>query len=401
MVKMASPSQTKVHYLNVADPNFSVRSQAVKDARAQNWFAETPYGIAILRYDKLKEMLLHPMVRQGSYRWPQHNKATGDWAQWWSRIMLNLEGDDHNRLRRLAMPAFAPKRVKSLLPVFEAIANDLIDEFAGTGKCEFMKEFAEPYATRVMCALTGLPQEQWRELMDNAVKMGVALGVNYSSQEAVADAAIRQLFAFSADVIKARRATPQDDFVGALIAANEDKDVLSDQELQDMIVLTIFGGIDTTSSQIGLAMHTFIENPDQWRLLGQQPELARAAVEEVMRTRPTTTWVTREATDDFIFHGLSIKRGTTIHLFSESASTDPEHFCPGIDITAERKPHFGFGGGKHHCIGAPIARGDMATALATLAERIRNPRAGQNVTWLPDSGNTGPLTLEILFDPAP
>jgi cytochrome P450 len=107
----------------------------------------------------------------------------------------------------------------------------------------------------------------------------------------------------------------------------------------------VFGGIDTTRNQLGLAMSVFIENPDQWRLLVDRPELARSAVEEVMRVRPTTTWITREAMEDFTYNDLKIKRGTTIHLFSESAGTDPQQYAPDFDITAQRKPHFGFSGG--------------------------------------------------------
>jgi cytochrome P450 len=132
----------------------------------------------------------------------------------------------------------------------------------------------------------------------------------------------------------------------------------------------VFGGIDTTRNQLGLAMSVFIENPDQWRLLVDRPELARSAVEEVMRVRPTTTWITREAMEDFTYNDLKIKRGTTIHLFSESAGT-PQQYAPDFDITAQRKPHFGFGGGPHHCLGHFIARADMTEACQKSAARRR------------------------------
>jgi len=167
-----------------------------------------------------------------------------------------------------------------------------------------------------------------------------------------------------------------------------------------MIVLTIFGGIETTRNQLGLAMLSFIEHPEQWALLRARPELARQAVEEVMRTRPTITWVTREATEDFEYEGVRIAKGTTIHLFSESAGTDPEHFSEGFDIAAKRLPHFGFGGGRHHCIGSPIARGDMTEALRRLSQRLTNPALDGSPSFLPDSGNTGPVTLPIRFEAA-
>jgi cytochrome P450 len=111
------------------------------------------------------------------------------------------------------------------------------------------------------------------------------------------------------------------------------------------------------------------------------------------------TWVTREATEDFEFRDMKIARGTTLHLFSQCAASDPDHFDAGFDISVKRKPHFGFGGGKHHCIGSPIARADMTEALRLMARRLVDPVADGEAVYLADSGNTGPLTLPICFRP--
>jgi cytochrome P450 len=230
--------------------------------------------------------------------------------------------------------------------------------------------------------------------------MGLALGVTYKQDMGRVNAATDRLYAYARQVISDRRRHPPgDDFVSLLLQANEDKDMLNDEELDNMVVLAVFGGIDTTRNQLGLAMSMFIDNPAQWRLLAEQPELARPAVEEVMRTRPTTTWVTRETMEDIVFNGIEIKKGTTLHLFAESAGTDPQVFAPGFDISVKRMPHFGFGGGVHHCLGHFIARGDMTEALRILAQRLRNPRYDGEVVWLPDSGNTGAVKLPIAFDP--
>ncbi|WP_236950359.1 cytochrome P450 [Mycobacterium sp. MS1601] len=164
------------------------------------------------------------------------------------------------------------------------------------------------------------------------------------------------------------------------------------------MVLLIFGGIDTTRNQLGLAIQTFLDHPDQWALLGERPELAKAAVEEVMRVNPTTTWVTREALEDMEFQGVHIAKGTTIHLMAESAGTDPRVVeGPAIDLTAKRPPHFGFGGGIHHCIGHFVARTDMCEALALLAGRLKDIRRNGTLTSLPLSGNTGPINLPVAF----
>jgi cytochrome P450 len=405
MVKMRGTGATimssaeLVPYLDLADPNFSVRSSSVRDARDNSWYARTPYGLAVLRYQEVGELLRDPRLRQGSHKWPAHNQATGSFADWWLRMLLNRMGADHARLRRLVNPAFSPKLIPALQPRFEEIANELIDGFAKEGRCEFMADFSEPYAARVVCTLLGLPDNDWRDLATTVGRMGLALGVTYHAEEEMVNRATDRLFDYSRQLIRERRKASVNDLLGLLLEANKDKDALSDEELEDMVVLAIFGGIDTTRNQIGLAMSQFIEHPDQWRLIAQSPELARVAVEEVMRTRPTTTWVTREALEDFTYNGVEFKEGTTIHLFTESAGTDPSVFAPGFDITVNRRQHYGFGGGIHHCLGAFIARGDMAEALKLLARRIRNPAYEGGPVWLPDSGNTGPIKLPIKFDP--
>ena len=303
----------------------------MREARERSWYARTPYGIAVLRYDDVGKLLRDPRLRQGSYAWPAHNKVTGKFADWWLRILLNRVGDDHARLRRLANPAFSPKLIIPLQPKFTELANDIVDKFAGSGRCNFVAEFSEPYAARVTCVLLGLDQSEWRRLADITADMGLALGVNFKQDVAKIDRATAALFEYAHRVIEERRTRlPGDDFISQLLQANEDKDALSDQELYDMVVLAVFGGIDTTRNQLGLAMSMFVEHPDQWRLLADRPELARNAVEEVMRVRPTTTWVTREAMEDFTYGDLEFKRGTTIHLFSEFGRNRPAALHTGL-----------------------------------------------------------------------
>lgn len=401
---MTDAALDNASYLDVADPTFSIRSQQVKDARARNWYARTPYGLAVLRYDEVQKMLRHPKLRQGSHLWPQHNGVTeGKFATWWCNMLLCVEGDTHARLRRMANPAFSPKLIADLQPKFQVLANRLIDAFIDRGECDFIAEFTEPYATGVICDLLGLPFEKWRELADIAADMGLALGVTFKEDLPKIEAAVARLFTYAEELVIDREANPSEDFIGLLVKANRDNpDQLSRQEMLDMIVLAIFGGIDTTRNQIGLAMDMFVQHPDQWALLGERPELAKAAVEEVMRTRPTTTWVTRAATEDFEFQGLKIAEGTTLHLWGQIAATDPAAMenADTFDITAARKPHFGFGGGTHHCLGHFIARGDMTAALALMASQMKNPRYAGEVIWLPDSGNTGAVKMPLAFDKA-
>jgi cytochrome P450 len=400
-VRVAEDS--RVPFFDVADPAFSVSSAEVHRARENGWYARTRYGLAVLRYDQAARLIRHPDVRQGSVAWPAHHGITsGPFAQWWSGWVLNKEGEDHQRLRRLLTPAFSRRFIDALVPRLAELAGELAGSFAATGRCEFMAEFAAPYAARVIAIILGLPEQEWPTIAAESAAVGLAMGVRIREDLPRIEAALANLYAYADALITDRGSRPRDDFVTALVQAQADGERLTAAELRDSLVLLIFGGFDTTRNQLGLAMQAFIDHPSQWRLLGENPGLGPAAVEEVMRISPTTTWVTREAVSDFTFDGLSIEAGTTIHLFCESAGTDSRAFGDAeFDITATgRPPHFGFGGGVHYCLGHLVARTDMSVALPLLARTLREPRVCGEAVWLPCSGNTGPARLPIAFDPA-
>ncbi|MGV0990741.1 MAG: cytochrome P450 [Mycobacterium sp.] len=387
--------------LQVSDPAFAITSAQVHEAREESWFARTEYGIAVLRYNEVAELVKHPSLRQGSVHWPAHNGVTGGpFLDWWNSWILNKEGEEHQRLRILLNPAFSKRLIKGLVPRFQALAAELIDNFASHGQCEFVTEFADPYAARVIAIMLGLPEEEWEIIARESATIGLAMGVTFKQELPRIEAALVRLFEYADAAIAEREANPREDFMSAMVEAKYEGG-LSAEEVRDAVVLMIFGGYDTTRNQLGLAMKSFIDHPDQWDLLAENPDLGGRAVEEVMRTNPTVRWVTREAAEDFAYNGLAIKAGTTVHLFSESAGTDPRVFGePSFDITAQRKPHFGFGGGVHHCLGHFVARADMSEALPLLARRLRNPKLLDGAEWLPDSGNTGPNRLPISFTPA-
>lgn len=165
-----------------------------------------------------------------------------------------------------------------------------------------------------------------------------------------------------------------------------------------MVVISIFGGVDTTSAMFGLGLSLFIENPTQWQLLRENETFVEPAVEEMIRARPTTTWVTRETTEDIRFRDLDIPVGTTLHMMVHASARDPS-ICddPAFDISATRRKHFGFGGGAHHCIGHLVARTDLAAAFRELRKVFVTVEYDREPVWRPDSGNTGPVSLPIKY----
>jgi cytochrome P450 len=396
----AAAEAREVPFLDLSDPAFSVRSAAVREAREKSWYAKTPYGLAVLRHAEMGRFLNHPSLRQGSHNWPALNGVTsGMFSEWWMTTILVTEGADHRRLRKAATPAFSGRTIQRLEPDFIKLADRTIGTFIDAGRCEFMHAFANPYAAGVLTLLLGLPDSVGPRIFKLASEMGLALGVTFKQEIDRIERATEELYAYCDEVIADRKANPSDDFMSQLIATTRMPDGLSDEELRNLTLMLVFAGVDTTRNQLGLGMSVFLQHPKQWQLLAKQPELAPRAAEEVMRIRPTITWVTREAVEDFVFDGVPIAKGTTIHLLSESAGTDPRVGNDNtFDIAADNERHFGFGGGVHHCLGHFVARSDMTIAFRALSQRIKNVQADGTPAWLADSGNTGPILLPIRFE---
>ncbi len=396
---------TDAPFLDLADTTFDVTSDAVHRAQDDSWYARTPYGWAVLRYEEGTALLKDRRFQQGNGRWPDQNGIhDGPWREWWQGTLLSIEGDDHTRLRRLLGPAFRSKAIEAMRPQFQALANELIDAFAPRGTVEFVSEFAEPYSSRILCLLLGLPDEEWPQVAHWADDLGKSFGINVRHDLPRIESALEGLTGYIEDVIADRQAHPREDLVTTLITAHEEGDALSRRELSSALVFLAFAGMETTRNQLGLAMQTFLAHPDQWALLAERPELGARAVEEVMRVNPTVTWVTREAIDDVDLNGLHVPKGGIVQVLSHAIGTDPRAMGDHVpfDITYDDRPlHSGFGGGVHHCLGHFVARTDMSVALPLLARRLTDVSADGPGEWLPVSGNTGPVRLPLRFTPRP
>lgn len=390
---------TSIPFLDVKAADFSIRSAPVMAAREQHWYATTPYGIAILRYEDTNALQNDKRLHQGTRRWPEHNGIQSELlVPWWNEMMLSLEGQDHIRIRKLANPAFSPKIIEALKPEFTKLANDLLNDFCEKGSAEFMSEFAEPYSAKVITLLLGLPPELWREIAELATKLGYVFSVTIKQDLPEIEAGLRGILAITQNLIDTHTELDPDSFISTMVQATVDGQKITERELLVMLSFIVFAGFDTTRNQLGLAMQVFTQNPEQWDLLSKDPDLARNAVEEAMRLNPTITWFTREAIEDFEYKDLQIKKGTTLQFFNVPVGSDPAKYeSIAMDITKSRAPHFGFGGGMHHCLGHYVARIDMQEALKALAKRIPDFKIDPGAQYLPDSGNTGPITLPISF----
>jgi cytochrome P450 len=162
-------------------------------------------------------------------------------------------------------------------------------------------------------------------------------------------------------------------------------------------------GTDTTRNQVAAALDVFCDHPDQWELLGRHPELAMKAVEEVMRFCPVIFGALRMTTEDVSLDGVMIPAGTFVMCNTAAANHDAAVYAEPdrFDITREDAPPMQtFGAGAHYCLGANLARREIADALVVMSGRMKNLRHDGLATWKPMVGITGPATLPVMFDAA-
>ncbi|HZE01972.1 MAG TPA: cytochrome P450, partial [Pseudonocardiaceae bacterium] len=386
-------------WFDILDPAFRVDSAEVRAAADAGWWARTPMGIAVLRYQECLALLRDGRLRHGSLDGlAAQGVTTGLFADWLRTMLLNLEGCPHQRQRRLVSKAFTQRGVEVLRPFMRATAHELIDGVAGNGRCEFMTVFADPYPAWVIAELLGIPTERFDAFLGWATDIGLGFSPAAAAEQDRIDAAVAGLYACCDELIAQRRDNPGDDLISTLIAAQTDGESLSTDELRILVNTLVFAGQDTTRNQLGLAITTLAQHPEQWRLLAQRPELASTAVEELMRVNPATPMITRVATEDFTFQDVAIATGTHVALFVGAANTEPGTFGDApFDITAQRATQLTFGGGIHYCLGAWLARIEMREALPILASRLGDIALDGPVVSRPHVGITGPVTLPLRF----
>ena len=285
--------------------------------------------------------------------------------------LLDLDGDDHRRLRRLVQPAFTPAAADKRRPAMRALLDDLWAAVADDGRCDAVASIARPFPAQVIATVMGAPLEDagrlgpWANLIQgqfDPVRIANALDeMNRAAGEFVA---------YARELLRARQGDPRDDLISELIAAEEEGDRLSEQECVDLVSAVLVGGVDTTQAQLAHGLRLFAEHPDQWRLLAEDPSLAPAAAEEVLRQEPITPFTARIVLEDLEFRDVAFPEGTLVFACSATANRDG----PGdaFDITAERgreKP-LTFGAGPHFCLGANLARAELQEAFAFLAPRM-------------------------------
>ena len=297
--------------------------------------------------------------------------------------------------------AFTPKAAGRLRTTCADIIAELVYQHAGAGRCDAVADIARQYPIPIICALLGTPREDWHLFSTWADDIFKLFDWNVVNDAPDIVRAWNELEAYLDEMVTQRRDALTDDLLSDMMRAEVDGDRLSHDELLTLAATLLMAGTDTTRNQLAAAVQVFCKHPDQWRLLAEHPELAPQAVEEAMRFSPVIFMTMRIAVDDVELGGVNIPAGTFIIANTAAANHDPAVYDEPdrFDITREGAPAMlTFGGGIHYCLGAHLARIELAEALTTMARRMPNIRCTGPAPWKPLTGITGPIGLPVEFD---
>ncbi|MGW6014200.1 cytochrome P450 family protein [Streptomyces sp. NPDC055210] len=326
--------------------------------------------------------------------------------------LLNIDPPDHTRLRRLVSKAFTPRRVAEFGSRVQELTDQLIDGFAGKGEADLIHDFAFPLPIYAICDLLGVPREDQDDFRDWA---GMMIRHGGGPRGGVARS-VKKMRGYLAELIHRKRQeltdvpAPGEDLISGLIRASDHGEHLSENEAAAMAFILLFAGFETTVNLIGNGTYALLTHPGQRQrlqdsLAAGHTDLLATGVEELLRyDGPVELATWRFATEPLRVGGQDIAAGDPVLVVLAAADRDPDRFedPDTLDLSRRDNQHLGYGHGIHYCLGAPLARLEGQTALATLLTRLPDLQlAGDSadLRWRGGLIMRGLRTLPVEFTP--
>lgn len=357
--------------------------EAMQDAPGIYRMPETGFYI-VSRYADLRAVLTDPVtfsnkVDRASLQGPENAEKLRAYmeSKGWPHIstLQRTDAPDHGRYRKLVDRVFTVGRVREMTPHIEDVAHRLIDTFTARGECEFISEYAMLLPGTILAEEMGLPSDQVATFKTWADAMLAPASYVMSEEQLLRNADIElEAQHHLAALFEERRARPTGDWISALATAHADtEEPLSMAELQSVMSQLIGGGFESTMTAIGHAMMQLLNHPDQMARLREDPKRIKNFVEEVIRFESPTQGLRRRTTRDVELSGTVIPKDSVVIVRYGAANRDAAKFaCPHM-FDMERSnagTHLAFGAGTHFCVGAVLARQEIAIGVTAILERL-------------------------------
>lgn len=341
----------------------------------------------VTRYEDVRALSADPRLSRALACGPGAPRVGGT-MHTTPEMIISLDSPEHSRLRKLVAGAFTLRRVERMRAGVQKVADELLDDMlAQDGPVDLVQQFAVPLPLTVIGELLGVPPQDLRDF-EKWARAFATVDDRAGGEESLGGLA--KLSEYIVGLVADKRAHPTDDMLSELIAARDNDDRLSEQELVTFGFTLIGAGFDTTANQLANSVLALIaDHRDQWRWLVEDRSRIPVAVEELLRHvnlfATDTSGFPRIAADDIEVGGVTIAKGDAVLLSLASANRDGDVFpdADRLDLAREKNPHISFGHGLHHCLGKHLGRMEMEIALDGLVRRFPDLRLAVPAEELP------------------
>jgi cytochrome P450 len=318
------------------------------------------------------------------------------------KVMLFSDPPDHSRLRRLAQHAFTPSAIEGWRPRVRELANDLLKDFGPGDECDVMDALARPLPVVVIAELLGVPVADHEKFASWSTPLARMIDPDTNMAEADYTAAMlagMEFISYFNELIEERRGRPRSDVLSALIAAEDEGDRLTHDELLINLILLLIAGHETTSNLIGNGTLALCEDPAARDAFAADPDaLARTAIDEFLRYDSPVQFTARTAKVDVDLHGVTVKKGHGALIMLAGANRDPDAFAEPDRLNLARSPnnHLAFSNGIHFCLGAMLARMEGQEAFPALLKTFpKLTRVNDELLYRPNMTLRGLAELQV------
>jgi cytochrome P450 len=370
-------------HFSLADPAINADPFAIfrrlQDEDPVHW-SDAVRGWNITRYDDVRAIALDREMSADRVR-PffavlpsEEQRKLADLQHYLTLWAVFKDPPDHTRLRGLMNRAFTPRAVEALRPNIERIVDDLLDIVVERGEADLIADFAYPLPASVIMDMLGVPRSDLgvMKVWSDDIALFVGIARTTPGKHARAQAGTREMAAYFRRLVAERRKAPRDDMISALIAAEEQAQHLTEDEIVATCILLLFAGHETTTNLLGNGLYYSMRFRDQWERLTGDLSLVDSAIEEWLRYDGPSGALARIVAADIEFGGRALKKGQRVLAFTSAANRDGAQFRDPDSLDLGRTPnaHLAFGHGIHFCLGAPLARLEGQIAARSLARRF-------------------------------